>query len=76
METRIVRLEEHFWHIRSPEGALAAEEQQELKAYLDEVRLPYQLIDGAPGIPGAVSWEVVYEVLGHYYDGRADVLPF
>lgn len=73
MDTRIVRLENHFWRIRSPEGALAAGEQQELKAFFDEARLPYQLFDHAPCIPEAVTWEIVYELLEQFYDGRARV---
>ena len=75
-DTRIVRLEDHFWRIRSPKGSLAAQEQRELAAYLGEIRLPYQLIGDAPCIPETVSWETVYEMLEHFYDGRAEVYPF
>jgi hypothetical protein len=54
-DTRIVRLENRFWHIRSPEGELAAQEQRELAAYLGEVRLPYQLVGDAPCISETVT---------------------
>ena len=76
MPNRIVRLEEGLWRIRLDEGELAPGEQEELKEYFDEIRMPYRLEHGRLYVPGSVSWETLYERLQHFYDGRADVYPF
>ena len=36
MEKRILRLEDHFWRIRTDTGELADAERNALRAYLDE----------------------------------------
>jgi len=76
MPNRIVKLEEGLWRIRSDEGELASAEQNELKDYFDEIRLPHKRDRGRLCISGTVPWEAVYESLQHFYDGRADVCPF
>lgn len=76
MEMRIVRLEENLWHIRTDAGELKEPEQKELIKYLDEIKLPYLLADGCLCIDGGVTRDAVFELLEHFYDGRAEVLPF
>jgi hypothetical protein len=76
MPKRIVRLEGDSWRIRPDQGELDAAEQQELRSYFDEIRMPYRLEHGRLCVPGSVSWEVIYERLNHFYDGRAEVYPF
>jgi hypothetical protein len=63
MPERIVRLEEDYWRIRSPEGELAAEEQAELRAYFDEIRLPYRL--SVHHDPGSQSLAEIPEETNH-----------
>lgn len=76
LPNRIVTLEGDFWRIHPDEGELAAAEQQELRDYFDEIRLPYRIEHGRPCVPGSISWETIYERLLHFYDGRAEVCPF
>ena len=76
MPNRIVRLEEGLWRIRLDEGELAPGEQEELKGYFDEIRMPYRLEHGSLCVAGSVSWETLYERLQPFYDARADVCPF
>ena len=76
MAKRIVRLEGNLWRIRSDYGELDAAEQQQLRDYFDEIRMPYRLQDGSVCILGSVSWEAVYEILEHFNYGRAEVYPF
>jgi hypothetical protein len=76
LPNRIVRLEEDLWRIRPDQGELDAAEQQELRDYFDEIRLPYRVEHGRPCVPGSTSWETLYELLVHFYDGRAEVYPF
>jgi hypothetical protein len=76
LPNRIVRLEEGYWRIRADEGELEAAEQEELRAYLDEIRLPYRIQHGRLCVPGSISWEELDERLQHFYDGRAELYPF
>ena len=76
MPKRIVRREGDSWRIRPDQGELDAAEQQELRSYFDEIRMPYRLEHGRLCVPGSVSWEAIYERLNHFYDGRAEVYPF
>ena len=76
MTKRIVRIEGDLWRVRSDQGELDAAEQQELKDYLDEIRLPYRMDHGRPCVWGSISWEVLFESLEHFCDGRAEVYPF
>ena len=76
MEMRIVRLEENLWRIRTDAGELTKSEQMELIEYVDEIKLPYRLVDGCLCIDGGVARDAVFERLEHFYDGRAEVLPF
>ena len=76
LPSRIVRLEGDLWRIRSDEGELDAVEQQELRDYFDETRVPYRIEHGRPCVPGSISWKTLDEVLVHFYDGRAEVYPF
>lgn len=76
MEKRIVRLEEGSWRIRTDIGELPKSEQIEVIEYFDDIKLPYRLIDGCLYIVGDVDRESVFERLEHFYDGRAEVLPF
>ena len=76
MEKRIVRLEDNALHIRTDPGELSDSERAELVEYFDEIKLPYRLVDGRLCIPGEVDMQSVFERLEHFYDGRAEVLPF
>ena len=73
---RIVTLEAGLWRIRPDQGELDAVEQQEVGVYLDEIRMPYRIESGRPCISGSVAWKTVFEVLEHFYAGRAEVYPF
>lgn len=76
MSKRIVRLEGDVWRIRPEQGELEAAEQQELRDYFDEIRMPYRLHGGGACVLGSISWETLSEILEHFYDGRAEVYPF
>lgn len=76
LPNRIVRLEDGCWRIRPDDGELDGAEQEELRAYLDEIRLPYRIEHARLCIPGSISWEELDERLRHFYDGRAEVYPF
>jgi len=54
-------------------GTLDWEERDELLAFLNEMRLPYQKHGGVVGIAGTISPECVDECLSLFYDGRAEV---
>ncbi|MBX3734214.1 MAG: hypothetical protein KF791_16685 [Verrucomicrobiae bacterium] len=73
---RIVRLEGELWRIRPDGGELDAAEQQELRDYFDEVRLPYRIEHGRLCVPGTITWQALCERLEHFYDGRAEIYPF
>ncbi len=76
MDKRIVRMEDESWHIRTETGELSPSERKELTEYFDEINLPYRFVNGCLCIAGKVGWDAVFERLEHFYDGRADVLPF
>ena len=81
LPVRVVTIEEDYWRIRSDEGKLHLIElhpieQQELKAYFDEIRLPYRLFQGRPCVSDVVPWVFIRDKLEHFYDGRAEVSPF
>jgi len=76
MQKRIVRLQGNLWRIRSEQGELDAAEQQELRDFFDEIRIPYGLEDGRPCVPSSISWESIYEALDRFYTGHAEVYPF
>jgi len=76
MTKRIVRLEGNLWRVRSEQGELDAAEQQELRDYFDEIRMPYRIDHGGPCVLGSISWEALFERLEHFYNGRAEVYPF
>jgi len=65
-----------FWRISPDRGELDAVEQQELRDYFDEIRLPYRIEGGRLGVSGSLSWETLDESLTHFYAGRAEVFPF
>ncbi len=76
METRVVRIEEGLWHIRTDTGELSESERQKLIAYFDEINLPYSLVDGCLCVPEQVKRDDVFENLENFYEGWANVLPF
>jgi hypothetical protein len=76
METRIVRLEDGFWRIRTDTGELSESEQNELKKYFDEIKIPYRIIAGSLCVSGGVDREAIFERVEHFYEGRAEVYPF
>jgi len=76
METRIVRLEENLWRIRPDAGEITESEKMELTEYFDEIKLPYRIVHGSLCIDGGVARDAVFKRLVHFYDGRAEVLPF
>jgi len=76
METRVVRLEDDLWHIRTDTGELPESERDELIEYFREIKLNYRVAEGHVCIAGAVDRNSVFERMNHFYDGRAEVLPF
>ena len=65
-----------MWRIRTDAGELTQSERSELIEYFDEIRLSYRLVGGRLCIVGEIDRETVFEIMEHFYDGRADVLPF
>ncbi len=76
MKKRIVRLEDDLWRIRTDIGELSASESDELIEYFGEIKLNYRVVTGHVCIEGSIDRGSVFERLEHFYDGRADVLPF
>jgi hypothetical protein len=76
METRILRLEDEFWRIRTDTGELTETERNALKAYLDEKGFKTAMIDGNLVIAGKLTWTEVFEPIEGFYEGKADVYPF
>ena len=76
MEKRIVRLEDDLWRIRTDAGELPASELDELVEYFGEIKLNYRLVNGRVCISGSIDRDSVFERLNHFYDGRAELLPF
>ena len=76
MKTRVVRVEDGYWRIRSGKRELRAEEQQALVDYFREIRFPHRVVGGRVHVPESVPWSDIYERLQHFYDGRAEVLTF
>ena len=76
MEKRIVRLEDDLWRIRTDSGELLVSERDELIEYFGEIKLNYRVVAGRVYIAGSINRESVFERLEHFYDGRAEVLPF
>ena len=76
MKTRVVRLEDDLWHIRTDTGELSESERDELIEYFGEIKLNYRVAKGHVCITGEVDRDSVFERMNHFYDGRAEVLPF
>ena len=76
MQIRIVRLENGFWRIRTDDGELPAKEQDDLKAYFDEIEMPYQIESGRLRVLDRVTSAEILEKVTHFYDGVAEVYPF
>ena len=76
MDKRIVRQEEDLWCIRTDTGELPASERDELIEYFGEIKLNYRVVTGHVCIAGSMDRESVFELLEHFYDGRAEILPF
>ena len=76
MEKRIVRQEDDLWRIRTDTGELPASERDELIEYFGEIKLNYRVVTGLVCIAGSIDRGSVFERLEHFYDGRAEVLPF
>ena len=76
METRILRLEDEFWRIRTDTGELAETERNALRAYLDERGFKTAIIDDNLVIAGKLTWTEVFEPIHGFYEGKADVFPF
>ena len=76
METRILRLEDEFWRIRTDTGELAETERNALRAYLDEKGFKTAIIDDNLVIAGKLTWTEVFEPIDGFYKGKADVYPF
>lgn len=76
MDKRIIRLEDNCWSIRTDVGDLSASEQAELKEYFNEIRMPYRIINGGLCVPDGVDQASIFERMGFFYDGRAEVYPF
>jgi hypothetical protein len=76
METRILRLEDEFWRIRTDTGELAGTERNALRAYLDEKGVKTAMIDDNLVIAGKLTWTEIFEPIQGFYEGKADVYPF
>ncbi len=76
MDKRIIRLEDGFWRIRTGIGELSESEQEELKEYFDEIRMPYRIIASSLCISDGVDRDAMFEMMEHFYEGRAEVYPF
>ena len=76
METRILRLEDEFWRIRTDTGELAETERNALRAYLDEKGVKTAMIDDNLVIAGKLTWTEIFEPIQGFYEGKADVYPF
>jgi hypothetical protein len=76
METRILRLEDEFWRIRTDTGELAGTERNALRAYLDEKGFNTAMIDDNLVIAGKLTWTEIFEPIQGFYEGKADVYPF
>jgi hypothetical protein len=76
METRILRLEDQCWRIRTDTGELAETERNALRAYLDEKGFKTAMIDDNLVIAGKLTWTEVFEPIEGFYEGKADVYPF
>ena len=76
MDTRILRLEDEFWRIRTDTGELAETERNALRAYLDEKGFKTAIIDDNLVIAGKLTWTEVFEPIHGFYEGKADVYPF
>jgi nicotinic acid phosphoribosyltransferase len=76
MKTRILRLEDEFWRIRTDTGELAETERNALRAYLDEKGFKTAMIEDNLVIAGKLTWTEVFEPIEGFYEGKADVFPF
>ena len=78
MEDRIINKgKDRHWKIRTVDFTLVPEEEREnLKDYFDEIRLNYHVINGDVQIDGSIKWEVIDELMKHFYDGWAEFTPF
>ena len=76
METRVVRLEDDLWRIRTDSGELPESERDELLEYFGEIKLNYRIVGAHVCIVGTIDRDTVFERLEHFYDGRAGILPF
>ena len=76
METRILRLEDEFWRIRTDTGELAGTERNALRAYLDEKGFKTAMIDDNLVIADKPTWTEIFEPIQGFYEGKADVYPF
>ena len=76
MDKRIIRLEDDFWKIRTDIGELSESEKKELKEYFDEIRMPYRIINGRLCVSAGVDKASIFEMMEHFYEGRAEVYPF
>ena len=76
METRVVRLEDDLWHIRTTAGELPESERDELIEYFCEIKMNHRVVNGHVCIAGAIDRDSVFERIEHFYERRAEVLPF
>jgi len=76
MKTRVARVEDGFWRIRSRKREIGAEEQARLVEYFRKIRFPYKIIGGKLRVSESVRWENISERLQYFYDGEAEVYPF
>ena len=76
MTTRVVRLEDDLWRIRTDTGELPESERDELIEYFGEVKLNYRAVNGQVCIACTIDRDSVFERIEHFYSGRAEVLPF
>ena len=76
MEHRTVSQQYGPWRITTDVGDLDATEVAELKEYLGEAGILFSVVSGRIEIPASVSRATIFEVVEHFYDGRAEVYPF
>jgi len=76
MESRTLSQQYGPWRITTDAGDLDAAEASEIKEYFAEVGIPFSIVGGQIEIPASVSRATLFEVVEHFYDGRAELYPF
>lgn len=74
MTERIIVHEGEWWKVRTASGSIPESERRELIEYFSEIRYPFSRRGVMLRISDRPGRESLLEVLGHFYDGRAEVI--